>query len=221
MTAAITLFEFPPTRSQRAKWLLEELGLPYESRPVDMMAREQDGAAYRAIHPLGVVPALRTGAYTMFESVAIVLQLIDEHPESGLAPAPGSPERALYYQWSVFAGSELDPAVMQVFDNTLRPLEHMHPPGTAHDPALAERGRQAFAARAEVLSKALEGRDHLLGEAFSGADILVGHSCFMAAFNGLLGDFPLLEAYHGRLQQRPAYQRAYPDFSGFKEELEG
>ncbi len=206
----IELYEWPPTRSQRAKWALEELGIAYTSRVVDLPGKQQDSEAYRALHPLGAVPALRTEAYTIFESVAIVLQLIDEHPEKDLAPAPGSPARALYYQWSVFACAELDPAVMMVFDNTLRPLTHMRPPGTPHDPGLAERGRRDFATRAEILSAALGDRDYLLGSQFSGADILVGHSCFMAAFNGLLGDHPVLEAYYDRLSQRPAHRRAYP-----------
>lgn len=204
-----TLFEWPPVRSQRARWALEELGVPYESHKVDLPGGEQETEAYRAIHPLGVVPALRTQDYTIFESVAIVLQLIDEHPESGLAPAVGTAERAYYYQWSVFACAEIDPPVMMVFDNTMRPLEHMHPPGTPHDPALAERGRAAFGARAAALSAALKGRDYLLESGFSGADILVGHSCFMAAFTGLIGDFPVLESYYARLQERPAHRRAY------------
>lgn len=203
------LYEWPPVRSQRAKWALEELEIDYSSRLVNLIEGEQNLAAYRAIHPLGVLPALATDDYTIFESVAIVLQLIDEHPEKKLAPAPGSPERAYYYQWSVFACAELDPAIMMVFDNTLRPLEHMRPPGTPHDAGLAERGRRDFAARAEILSKVLSERDHLLGSGFSGADILVGHSCFMAAYNGLIGDYPVLEAYYGRLQQRPAHRRAY------------
>ncbi len=203
------LFEYPPTRSQRAKWVLEELGVGYTRNMVDMMEGQQDTDAYRAIHPLGVVPALRTETYTMFESVAIVLQLIDEHPEKNLAPAVGTPERAIYYQWSVFACAELDPPIMMVFDNTMRPLEHMRPPGTPHDATLAERGRGDFAVRAEMLSKTLAGRDHLLAFGFSGADILVGHSCFMATHVGLIGDFPILQAYHKRLQQRPAYRRAY------------
>ena len=204
------LYEWPPTRSQRARWALEELEVPYTGRKIVLPEQEQDSAAYRAIHPLGVVPALRTEAYTIFESVAIVLQLIDEHPEKGLAPAPGSPERALYYQWSVFACAELDPAIMLVFDNTLRPLAHMRPPGTPHDAELAERGRRDFAIRAEIVSRALCDRDHLLGAQFSGADILIGHSCFMARFTGMLGDFPVLEAYYERLSRRPAHRRAYP-----------
>ena len=155
------------------------------------------------------MPALKTNNYTIFESVAIVLQLIDEHPEKDLAPAVGSPERATYYQWSVFACAELDPAIMMVFDNTMRPLEAMRPPGAQHDAKLAARGRSDFATRATILSKVLGDRDYLLGSRFSGADILVGHSCFMATFTGLIGDYPVLEAYYGRLQHRPGYQRAY------------
>ena len=95
------LYEIPPTRSQRAKWALEELGIEYSSHIVNAHEEQQKSAAYRVIHPLGVVPALQTDTYTMFESVAIVLQLIDEHPEKNLAPAVGTPERAHYYQWSV------------------------------------------------------------------------------------------------------------------------
>ncbi len=205
----LELYEWPPVRSQRAKWALEELGLPYSSHLVNMLEGQQHSDAYRAIHPLGVVPALKSYSYTMFESVAIVLQLIDEHPEKNLAPAAGTPERALYYQWSVFACAELDPPLMMVFDNSMRPLEYMRPPGSQHDANLAARGRDDFALRADILSTVLEDRDHLLGADFTGADILVGHSCFMATHMALIGDYPVLEAYYERLQQRPAHRRAY------------
>ena len=96
------LYEIPSTRSQRAKWALEELGIEYSSHILNAQEGQQNSDAYRAIHPLGVVPALKTDNYTVFESVATVLQLIDEHPEKNLAPAVGTPERATYYQWSVF-----------------------------------------------------------------------------------------------------------------------
>nr|WP_324754118.1 glutathione S-transferase family protein [Roseovarius sp. Pro17] len=170
-----------------------------------MGKEQQKTAEYRAIHPLGVVPALITPSYTMFESVAIVLQLCDEHPEAQLAPAVGSPQRAAYYQWSVFACAELDPAIMMYFDNALRPVDF----GGARDDALAARGREGFRARADILSDHLRDRDYLLGPQFSGADILVGHSCFMATHTELIGDHPVLEAWHARLTERPAYRRAY------------
>ncbi|MBK19312.1 MAG: hypothetical protein CMM52_10815 [Rhodospirillaceae bacterium] len=208
-TAMTLLYEFPPTRSNRAKWALEELGIDFEAENIDLMQGEQNTESYRSIQPLGVVPALKTNDYLMYESIAIVLQLIDENPEKALAPKPGSPERALYYQWCLFAAGELDPAIMLVFDKTMRPLEAMRPTGAQHDPNLAEKGRRDFAERATIISDALADRDYLLGDQFSGADIVVGHSCIMATVTGLLDDFPTLQTYRDRLKQRPASQRVY------------
>jgi len=205
----IELYEIPPTRSQRVKWVLEELGLEYSSHVLDARNSDLNSGSYRKIHPLGVVPALKTNSYTIFESVAIVLQLIDEHPEMNLAPAIGTAERAKYYQWSIFTCAEMDPPLMMFFDNSMRPLEFMHPPGSQYDPKHAEKGRNDFAVRADILSDVLSNQDYILGAEFSGADVLVGHSCFMAMHMGLLGTFPILEAYYERLQQRPAHQRAY------------
>lgn len=153
-------FEFPPTRSNRAKWALEELGVDYTSRTIDLRTGEHHSQEYKAIHPLGVVPAYRTDDYTVLESVAIVLQLLDEHPEKGLAPAVGTPERAEYYQWSVFACSEFDPALSDIMQHT------MHLPEVQRVTEIAQRGRDRFAARGAMLSAALEGRDYLLGSMY-------------------------------------------------------
>jgi len=205
----IELYECSPVRSQRARWALEELEIEYTKNFIDLFAGQQHSAEYRAIHPLGLLPAIKTDSYTIFESVAIVMQLIDEHPEKKLAPVFGTPERASYYQWCVFACSELDPYLMMYFDNSMKPLEAMRPAGRQHNVELAKRGREDFEVRAEMLSKILSDRDYLVGSDFSGADILVGHSCFMATLMKLLDDYPVLKAYHERLKKRPAYQRAY------------
>ena len=205
------LYEFPPTRSQRAKWALEELEIDYTGHVVNLREGEQNQDAYRDIHPLGVVPTWAADAYTIYESVAIVMQLIDENPNANLAPAMGSPDRAIYYQWCVFACAEIDPCLMMFFDNSMRPLQAMRPPGSQYDPKLAERGARDFVDRAKILSNALEGKDYLLGSDFSGADIIIGHSCFMATFMGQIEHHPVLVDYFERLQQRPAYQRAYRD----------
>ena len=129
-------------------------------------------------------------------------------PDRNLAPAIGTPERAVYYQRCVFACAELDPPIMMFINNTMRPLEYMRPPGEQHDAKLAARGRD-FAARADILSHVLSDRDYLLGTDFSGADILIGHCCFMATVTELIGDYPALEAYYARLQQaRPRSSQA-------------
>lgn len=197
------LFEFPPTRSNRTKWALEELGLNYTSRMINFMEGEQQSEAYKAIHPLGHVPAYRTNDYTMHESVAILLQLLDEHPEAGLAPHPGTPDRAAYYQWCVFSSSEMDPVLFDVMKHT------MHFPEERRVPEIAQRGRENFATLAAMLSKALENRDYILGSTFSGADIALGYDCNWAEYTGLIWDHPTLVAYYARLQERPAFQKVF------------
>ena len=139
----------------------------------------------------------------MHESVAIVLQLLDEHPEAGLAPAIDTPERAAYYQWSVFSCSELDPNLFDVMKHT------MHLPEDQRVSEIAQRGRENFAARGEILAKALEGRDYILGSDFSGADIALGYSCNWAAYTGLIEDHPTLVTYYTRLEQRPAFKKVF------------
>jgi glutathione S-transferase len=197
------LFEYPPTRSNRAKWALEELGVDYTSRIIDLRVGQHHSEDYKTVDPLEVVPAYRTDDYTLLESVAIVLQLFDEHPQLGLAPAPGTPARAEYYQWSVFASAELDPALADVM------LHTMHLPHEQRVPEIAQRGRDRFAARAAMLSHALAGRDYLLGAAFSGADVVIGYCCNWAAYTGLIENHPRLVKYYASLQQRPAFQRVF------------
>jgi glutathione S-transferase len=157
------LFEFPPTRSNWAKWTLKELGVTYDCQTVELLKGEQNNDAYRAIQPLGPVPALKTDGYTIFEYVAILLQSIDEHPDQNLGPPPSGPERGLYYQWASFAAGEVNPAIILVFDNTTRLLNGMRPARSQHDPAMAEKGRYEFGRRAAILTDALNGRDYLEG----------------------------------------------------------
>lgn len=141
-----TLYEFPPTRSNRTKWALEELGVDYASHLVDLRAGEHHSEEYKAVHPLEAAPAYRSNSYSIVESVAIVLQLFDENSDKGSAPAIGTPQRAEYYQWCVFSSSELDPSLSDVM------LHTMHLPEGERVQEIAQRGRDRFAARAGMLS---------------------------------------------------------------------
>ena len=97
----------PRTRSSRVLWLLAELDAPSEL--VKLAPEQRRSVEHRARHPLGRVPALELDDGTvMFESAAICLQLADLHPEAGLIAPLGSPERALVYQWVLFAVTELE-----------------------------------------------------------------------------------------------------------------
>ncbi|MGI8712963.1 MAG: glutathione S-transferase N-terminal domain-containing protein, partial [Solirubrobacteraceae bacterium] len=96
------LYHLPGSRSTRALWTLEELGAPYEL--TIMNPDERRSPEHLGRHPLGRVPVLELddGRF-IFESAAICLQLGDLYPDAGLLPAVGSTDRALVYQWSVFA----------------------------------------------------------------------------------------------------------------------
>jgi len=198
-----TLYEMPPTRSQRAKWMLEELGIDYESSIVNLRAGEQKGPEYTAINPMQVTPTWETSDYKIHESVAVVLQLADENPEAGLAPAIGTAERARYYQWCVFGSTELD------FPISLVTQHELLLPEDKRKKELADLGRAMFAKRSEVLSDAIGKGPYILGETFSAADIVIGYNCVWSSMTGLLEQQPNLVSYLGRLQERPAFQRAF------------
>jgi glutathione S-transferase len=87
--------------------MLQEIGVPYEFTQI--AAAERRSSDHLRRHPLERVPALELGdGTTMFESAAICLQLAYLYPEARSIPRPGSPDRALAYQWVVFGMIELD-----------------------------------------------------------------------------------------------------------------
>src|SRR5882672_4547196 len=105
------LYFAPRTRSTRPRWMLEELGVPYELIAVDLAAKENREPGYLHVHPLGQVPALVDGDVTVFESIAICMYLADRCPGRSLAPAASSPLRGQYYQWLLFCASTIEPAI--------------------------------------------------------------------------------------------------------------
>jgi glutathione S-transferase len=196
------LYYAPQTRAGRPRWLLEEIGAPYELATVDLTKGEHKKPDYMKIHPHGAVPALVDGDLALHESAAICMYLADKFPEKKLAPELGTPARGLYYQWMVYSMATLEPPVLQVFMNTIML------PEAERSAAAVEKAKTQFADVARVLSNALAGRTFLLGEQFSAADVMVGSTLGWASFMGLLADQPTLQAYVKRLSERPAFQRA-------------
>ncbi|MCX8509188.1 MAG: glutathione S-transferase family protein [Rhodobacteraceae bacterium] len=91
---------------------LNELGVTYRDKLLNREAGEQDSPAYRALQPLGLIPALETPDGPMFETAAILLWLADRH--GALAPAPMSHERAAFLKWFFFTTSHLHPVALQI-----------------------------------------------------------------------------------------------------------
>lgn len=199
------LYHSPRSRSVRPRWLLEEIGAPYELVTLDLSKNEHKAPEYVKIHPHGAVPAFVDGDTSLFESAAICMYLADKFPDKRLAPPVGTPARGLYYQWMVYSVATLEPPVLQVFLNTAML------PEAQRSAAAAEEGRTKFADVARVLAQALTGKSFLLGEQFSAPDVMIGSTLGWGQFMGLLNGHPVLEAYVKRLTERPAYQRAQTD----------
>ncbi|SDW56559.1 glutathione S-transferase [Ruegeria halocynthiae] len=95
----------PDNASLVIRLALDEMGLPYETALVDRTRNAQDGAAYRALNPNGLIPVLETPQGPIFETAAILLWLADTHAQ--MAPAPDSPDRAAFLKWLFFASNTL------------------------------------------------------------------------------------------------------------------
>lgn len=187
------LYYMPRTRSSRVLWLLEEIGERYELTEIAGVQRRS--AEHLRRHPLGRVPALELGdGTTMFESAAICLQLADMYPAAGLIAPLGSSDRALVYQWVVFAVAELEGPLFR----WIRELGE----GATESPA-----RDRFTQAAVALESALGG-DWLLDAQFTVADVMCASVLQGADSRELLRPWPALEAYVQRSESRPAYAKA-------------
>ena len=190
------LYWCPQTRAIRALWLLEELGVPYELVKVDVRAGAQGDPAFRALSPLGKVPALVDGDTVVAESGAICLYLADRHPAAKLAPPPDAPLRGPYLRWMFFGPGCIEPAFT---DRTLKrdgALPHLSAAWGSFDSVLA------------TLREGLAPGPYLLGASFSAADVLIGAMLQWGLVTGLLPNEEPFRGYVARLTARPALQRA-------------
>ncbi|MDY7227860.1 glutathione S-transferase family protein [Hyalangium rubrum] len=199
------LYFAPRTRATRARWLLEELGVPYELVKLDLARQENATPAYLAVHPLGEVPALVDGDVTLLESLAICLHLADRFPEKHLAPPVGSAECGPYYQWMVFAEVSLDPVVMAFYRHAQLPEEQK---ARAHSEEALAKHRTRLTAVLDVIQGGLGGREFLVGGAFTAADVVMASILHLANTLKLLDDHPRLVEYVKRHSQRPAVRKA-------------
>ena len=203
---SLTLYHSARSRSVRPRWMLEEIGVPYEVVRLNLPAGEHKKPEYLKKNPNGTVPTLVDGDVVLFESAAICQYLADKFPEKRLAPPVGTPARGLYYQWIHYAMSGLEPPTLTIFLHTI-----MKPEGE-RIPKLAEDARPQLGAALRVLEQALAGRTFLLGDQFTAADVMIGSTVGWAQMMGIVGnDLPGVAAYLARLGERPAYQRAAAD----------
>lgn len=193
--SGLVLYTNPQSRGRIAHWMVEELGLPYETVWVEY--GQMKAADYLAVNPMGKVPAVRDGDTVVTEAAAICAYLGDRFPERGLAPPSGSAARAAYYRWLFFAAGPVEQAV------TARAMGWQVPEGRG-----AMVGFGSYEQTLDALETALAPGPWICGETFTAADVYVGSQIGWGLMFGTIEKRPAFEAYVGRLYARPAALRA-------------
>jgi glutathione S-transferase len=194
--ANLTLYHAIPSRSSIARWMLEEVGEPYDIHLLNLGAGENRKPDYLAVNPMGKVPALRHGEVVITEAAAICTYLADAFPKAGLSIPIGDPRRGTYLKWLFFAPSCMEPAVT---DRAFPRKEEAR---------RSTLGYGDFDTTMDVAAKAVAKGPYLMGEQFTAADVVVGSLLRWGTLFKLIPDRPEFANYTGRLAQRPALQRA-------------
>ena len=190
------LYEFAPTRSIRARWALQELGVGFEAVTVNLMAGEHRDPRFLAINPAGKLPVLVDGDRVLTESVAIVLYLAEKYPDRGLIPTDLQ-QRAQVYRWLLFTTTELEQPLWRITRHTMLYPEHQRLPG---DVQIA---RQEFKAMAAVLEAHMQGRQFVVGDSLTVVDLVLAYTLDWANEVELLDGLPQLQDYLKRMYERP------------------
>lgn len=189
-------------RGFRVVWLLEEMGLPYRLRDVDLRKGAENDPEFMAVNPGGFIPALVDGDVTMVESIAILEYLMARHGPTPLAPAPDDPAFPAYLQFLHLGEAGL--AASMYFVNGARNIA----PPDQRDNWSARQAQYVFDSRLRLVTRQLAHAPYMAGEAFTAADISVTYALEFGQRNGgiLLGEAEL--AYVARTTGREGYRRA-------------
>jgi glutathione S-transferase len=194
--ADLTLYHSAPSRSSVVRWMLEELGEPYDLVLLSLAKEDQRKPEYLAINPMGKVPSLKHGDAVVTEVAAICTYLADEFPHARLNIPVGDPRRGPYLKWLFFSPTCIEAAV----------LDKAAP--RKETPRRGMVGYGDFDTVMDVVGKGVAGGPYLMGDQFTAADVVVGSMLRWGMMFNLLPERPEFRAYVDRLEQRPALQRA-------------
>lgn len=197
MAEELVFYTNPQSRGRIVRWMLEEVGQPYRTEVLDY-ATSMKAPAYRAINPMGKVPAIVHGETVVTESAAICAYLADAFPQAKLAPPPGDRLRGPYYRWLFFTAGPVEAAVSN------RALKFVVPEGQER-----MMGYGTYEDTLNALEGAVSGRRYLVGDSFTAADVYVGSHIGFGMRFGTIEKRPAFEAYLERVSARPAALRAH------------
>lgn len=193
----------PNSRSVRVLWLLNELELTYDLEIYPLGDKSMRTPEYLKIHPLGRVPALEDGAFTVFESGAITQYVLAKYGNDRLLPSENSPEFPGYLQWLHYAEGMIMPQINIIV------VETIFLPEERRNQTNVDRAVKLLSRMLKAVDIHMENREFLAG-AFSGADIMTGHACIVSERLGAdISDKNNVKAYIERLEARPALKKAW------------
>ena len=194
MSTDLVFYTNPMSRGRVARWMLEEVGAPYETKLLDY-ASSMKAPEYLAINPMGKVPAIVHKGRTVAETAAICAYLADAFPDAELAPA--LEDRADYYRWLFFTAGPVEAAFSNKAAGFIPDADKQRMFGYGN-----------FDLALDTLENAVNGKEFIAGNRFSAADVYVASMlAFMMGFR-LLEPRPAFSAYVERLELRPAWKRA-------------
>jgi len=190
--ADLILYTNPQSRGRIARWMLEEIGQPYDTEIIAYDEIKSD--LYLAVNPMGKVPAIRHREQVVTECAAICAYLADVFPEAGLGP--NDDEKADYYRWMFYAAGPVEAAVSNQAMGWVPTAERERMLGYGNvDKVIA------------VLDELLSNRDYVCGDRFTAADVYVGSQLMFPMQFGMLPEKDSFLAYRDRLTAREAYKR--------------
>ncbi|HVU30683.1 MAG TPA: glutathione S-transferase family protein [Sphingomicrobium sp.] len=191
--AEIIFYTNPQSRGRIVRWMLEEVGQPYETEviPYDQLKSDR----YLAVNPMGKVPAINHRNHVVTECAAICAYLADVFPEAGLGPKDD--EKADYYRWLFYAAGPVEQAVVN------------HHVGWDPSPEQARMfGYGSYDKVVAVLDELFSLRNFVCGDRFTAADVYVGSAILWGTQFGTLPARDSFTRYGERLKSREAFQRA-------------
>lgn len=188
----LTLYTNPMSRGRIARWMLEEIGRPYDAVVLDY-GSSMKAPAYLAVNPMGKVPALVHDGQIITEGGAICTYLAETFPEAGLMSA----RRGSFHRWMFFGAGPLEQAVVNGSMGWVPPPD--------------KKGRVGYGSMEDVVATLcghLAANTHFCGDAFTAVDVYVGSQIGWGLGFGTLPAAPELVAYWTRIKTRPALARA-------------
>ena len=191
----LTLHHLETSRSTRALWLLEAIGVPYEMVRYARTPQRRAPEALKALHPLGKAPVLVDGDLVLAESSAILRYLDRRYAEGRFSPPAGSDDAARHDEWLDFIeGSAGLPIMLTLLGGMTGGLSE----------GLAAFTTPELKKVLTYIEAGVAPEPYLMGAQLTLADIQLAYFLEVLSSVGLLGDYPAATAYLARLHAEPA-----------------